>query len=224
MPANNCGWQVHYWQGKYGGLGHLYSPGGGNRGPYDHLPHALDNGRFPCWSSGRRWDADLYITFLRHYRVANHAGASPPLWALVPDVVGDADETMREWEAWAPVVRRELPGVPLAFAAQDGMTPANVPKEAEVVFIGGTDSFKSWAVEAYCAELPCVHVGRVNGARGLLRCWQAGAVSCDGTGWFRGDQAQRAALEAFLYEQAAGTLYQYGRQEDLFTTRTRRTT
>ena len=27
MPANNGKWQVHYWQGLYGGLGHLYGPG-----------------------------------------------------------------------------------------------------------------------------------------------------------------------------------------------------
>ena len=82
MPSNNCKWQVHYWQGVYGGLGHLYSIGG-FRGPYPHLPYALDNGRFPAWSSGKEWSEADYLKLLDKASGAARA----PMWALVPDVV-----------------------------------------------------------------------------------------------------------------------------------------
>lgn len=32
----------------------------------------------------------------------------------------------------------------------------------------------------------------------------AGAESCDGTGWFRGDQKQLSGLRRYLYESVAG--------------------
>lgn len=41
-----------------------------------------------------------------------------------------------------------------------------------------------------------VHVGEVNTYRFALDGTHAGAESCDGTGWFRGDQAQlQGAIE-----------------------------
>ena len=41
-------------------------------------------------------------------------------------------------------------GVPLAFVAQDGMTPEDIPQDAGVVFIGGSTSCKlrTAAIEA----------------------------------------------------------------------------
>ena len=43
-----------------------------------------------------------------------------------------------------------------------------------------------------------VHVARVNSERLLWMADKAGAVSCDGTGWFRGNERQLAGLERYL--------------------------
>ena len=88
-------------------------------------------------------------------------------------------------------------GCPLAFAAQDGMTPADVPNNADVVFIGGTTSWKWRNLLSWTVAFPRVHVGRVNSRRLLEQAETAGAESCDGTGWFR-DPTRTAELEAYL--------------------------
>lgn len=201
MPANNSKWQVHYWAGKYGNLGHLYSIGS-HRGPFPHLPYALDNGRFPAWSSGKEWDREAYIGLLQWARDAH----IQPLWALVPDVVADAAATFREWEAWSAVVRGFLPNVPLAFAAQDGMRPDDVPPEAGVVFLGGSTEWKRQAIRPWCERHQRVHVGRINTYKWLVECHNAGAESCDGTGWFRGCTKQLAGLEQYLQEQQTNSV------------------
>ena len=198
MPANNSKWQVHFWQGKWGGLGHLYSPGE-RKGPYPHLPYALDNGAFPAWTSGRAWYEESWWQHAMWYLQQDQS----PLWLLVPDVVADRDGTIARWNHYEPRLRSngQLP-CDLAFAVQDGMQPSDVPKGAGVVFVGGTTNWKWDTVEMWCAEFPRVHVGRVNGYADLVRCHQAGAESCDGTGWFRGDRKQLAGLQQFLREQA----------------------
>lgn len=199
MPANNGKWQVHYWQGRYGGLGHLYSPGGA-RGPWPHLPYALDNGAYPAFTSGKPWDEAAWLRHVDYYLAA----ALPPRWLLVPDVVQDRGATLDRWRHYEPWLRcnRDLSRCALALAVQDGMEPADVPAGVDVVFVGGSTDWKWATVRAWCAAFPRVHVGRVNGYRGLRICADAGAESCDGTGWFRGDQAQLAGLERFLTEQA----------------------
>lgn len=200
MPANNSKWQVHYWAGKYGGLGHLYSIGS-QRGPYPHLPYALDNGRFPAWSSGKEWDLEAYLSLLEWSMDAS----IKPLWVLVPDIVADAEGTLREWDLWSTAILELIPGATLAFAAQDGMSPDDVPANADVVFIGGSTEWKRQAIRPFCAAHPRVHVGRINTYRWLCYCADAGAESVDGTGWFRGDKKQLAGLEQFLSEQAGPT-------------------
>jgi len=42
----------------------------------------------------------------------------------------------------------------------------------------------------FTAAFPRVHVGRINGEKGLWECHEAGAESCDGTGWFRGGNTE----------------------------------
>lgn len=123
-----------------------------------------------------------------------------PMWALVPDVVGDPIATLDEWEKWKGELKSR--GFTLAFAAQDGHTPSSVPKDAEVVFIGGTTEWKRSMIETFCTFCPRVHVGRVNTYKWLKHCSDCGAESTDGTGWFRGNKEQLAGLEKFLREQA----------------------
>jgi hypothetical protein len=199
MPANSGYWKVHYWQGKYGGLGHLYSPAG-ERGPFEHLPYALDNGRFaggPLWS---------VVGFRQLVHWAREA-PTPPMWVAVPDVVGDAKATLLEWRDWEEEARGW--GIPLALVVQDGMSVEDAREcGADWIFIGGSTAWKWGTLESWCAEFPRVHVGRVNGHMGLVRCYRAGAMSCDGTGWFRGDKGQLIGLEAFLRQQSQGCVPQ----------------
>lgn len=197
MVSNNTGWRTHYLQGKYGGLGLLLPPDG-LRGPYPHLPwYALDNGAFPAWKNNRAWDSEAFIRALDWTK-----GKNPqPQWIVVPDVVGKAEATFGLWSQWSERVRGY--GVPVAFAVQDGMTPQSVQDrgiEADVVFVGGTTAWKESTLSDWCSSFPRVHVGRINGIRGLRMCADAGAESCDGTGWFRGDRNQLAGLVRYLRE------------------------
>lgn len=198
MPSNNSKAEVHYLSGRYpGAVGHLYSPGG-QRGPYAWLPYALDNGVFGAYTRGQPWEAAPFIDLLRWATGA----AQRPLWAVVPDAVGDAAKTLELWAEWAPRVRAY--GVDLAFAAQDGHTPADVPEAADVVFIGGTTDWKRASIKTFCKAHKRVHVGRINTLKWLRYCRDAGAESCDGTGWFRGDQRQIRGLRTYLAECAGG--------------------
>ena len=64
------------------------------------------------------------------------------------------------------------------------------------MFVGGSTEWKYWAVKEFSPRFP-THVGRVNGNH-LWFCYCAGAVSCDGSGWFRGDHKQLAKLLEYL--------------------------
>ena len=198
MPSNTRGIVTGYLAGKYEGrLAHLYSIDGLTR-IYDFMPFALDNGRYPCFAAGREWSEDAYLELLDS--VAEMGGRAT--WALVPDVVGDRAGTIAEFDKWAHRVAAY--GHPLAFAVQDGMEPDDVPSDAAVVFVGGSTEWKWRTLGMWCDAFPRVHVGRVNTNGKLWECHEAGAESCDGTGWFRGDQAQLAGLFRYLERSSKG--------------------
>ena len=156
----------------------------------------MDSGVFGAFTNGRQWSEEPLYTFLDTY------AAWRPAWVVVPDAVGNRDETLRLWEHHFPALSAF--GVPLAFAAQDGMTPGDVPKEASIVFVGGTTSWKWRNLTMWTEAFPRVHVGRVNTYRLLWMAHNAGAESCDGTGWFRGDAQQLAGLRQYLEESDNG--------------------
>lgn len=189
MVSNQTGIEVGHLATKYpGAIGHLYSPGG-QRGPYPFVPYALDNGAFKNWDEGE-WRRLLRWALL---------SGQKPLWAAVPDVVGDRDQTLWRWGRYSGVVRDH--GFRPAFVAQDGMTFEDVPDDQCMVFIGGRPdtTWKQDAIVPWSARFPGrVHVGRVNTWERLVTCWRAGAVSIDGTGWFHHDQ--KADLLKFLRE------------------------
>lgn len=194
MPANGSYPWLHYWAGRApGSVGHLYSPGG-QRGPYcyakgAYLPYALDNGAFTGFDEAR-WRSLLQWS----------VGKTPPaLWAACPDVVGDSVTTRKLWSQYSQVII-DL-GLLAAFVVQDGANAGDVPETAAVVFVGGSTHWKETSLEYWCSHFKRVHVGRVNGYRMLRRCADAGAESCDGTGWGRGDHRQLAGLFKFLEEQ-----------------------
>lgn len=178
MVANHTSMPIGYLAGRYPGrIGHLYSPGA-QRGPYSYMPYALDNGAFAAFTRKEPFDVVAWRKLLRWATLTVPA----PLWALVPDVVADRDGTLRAWETYAGDVMAA--GMRPAFAAQDGMTPADVPSEAAVVFLGGSTTWKLASLRTWGAAFPGrLHVGRVNTLRRLMLCYNAGAVSVDGTGW-----------------------------------------
>lgn len=195
MPANNGKAIVHYYAGRYahlGLLGHIYSPAGW-RQPVPWLPYALDNGAYVAWSKQHEWDAEAFVGLCEKARRCGQ----PPLWVVVPDVVGDREGTLARWHEWQKCLRVEF-RFRLAFAVQDGMTVDDVPREADVVFIGGTTAWKDRNIRPFCATYGHVHVGRINTERWLWYCHDCGAESCDGTGWLRGDRRQLNGLLRYL--------------------------
>jgi hypothetical protein len=199
MVSNATGIEVGLLAGKHPGrIGHLFSPGG-QRGPWMEIPYALDNGAWPAFLNHEEWSEEEWMALLRWAALSGIA----PLWALVPDVVGNREQTMERWPLYAPVVRSF--GFRPAFAVQNGMTFADVPDDECMLFIGGDDAFKDAAIAPWCARFPGrVHVGRVNYWNRLVACWRAGAVSVDGTGWFRKGRSigssQANDLRKFLRE------------------------
>lgn len=191
FPANNKKWLIHFWAGKYPErLAHLWSPGS-TISVYPHLQYALDNGAYAAFCSKTQWRADW---FENHIRAVTNFSKKPE-WLVVPDRPLDAATTLKLWHQWEPRLRRL--DIPLAFAAQDGHRPENVPDSADVIFLGGSDRWKFGALPEFVATKKPVHVGRING-RSLWQCERLGAASCDGTGWLRGDQHQLAILEHYL--------------------------
>lgn len=201
MPSNNSSMHLGWLAGRYPGrIGWLLSPKGW-RTPHRWMPYALDNGAFPAWTKNEPWDQSAYEKMLDNAFDAAWFRSQKPKWLLVPDVVTDREATILKWREWAPRLARSC-GWPLAFAVQDGMTQADVPANADVVFVGGSTKWKWDTVERWCRDNAHVHVGRVNGYGKLWLCHELGAKSCDGTGWFRGDQQQLAGLEQYLFESS----------------------
>ena len=193
MPTNNSGIQVGYMCHQYPKrIGWLIGPGGWRKPP-SWMPYALDNGAFSAWKEKEEWDEHAYIALLEKARRATY-----PLWAAVPDVVCDREATIAKWPKWSQKIREILPHTPLAFVVQDGMTPADVPADAEVIFVGGGDDFKWQTLRTWTANFPRVHVGRVNSERKLWQCDDAGAESCDGTGWTMGGEDRLDELKHYL--------------------------
>lgn len=116
---------------------------------------------------------------------ANAHDAATCAFATAPDVVGDAYATLKRSVPWLPKIRQL--GYPAAFVAQDGFDTITVPwDDFDVLFIGGTDDFKTGpegrrAIAAGRGHGKWVHCGRVNGGRRYRMCHALGCDSVDGT-------------------------------------------
>jgi len=198
MVTNSSSMLTGYLAGKYQGrIGWLLSPGGW-REPHSWLGYGIDNGAFPLFASGKPFNDAAFYSHCDRVKGRTHK----PLWIAVPDVVGDREGTLRSWFAHSPQVAQY--GCPLAFVVQDGMTPDDIPPNASVVFVGGTNDWKMRSVPMFTAAFPRVHVGRINGEKGLWECHEAGAESCDGTGWMRCGEERAAGLLRYLDESTNG--------------------
>lgn len=181
----------HWAAGAYPGkVGQLFGPSYWRKQVIrDWMPFALDNDAFSAWMQDTEWDLDAWRDMIDTMKKM----CVTPLWALVPDVVTDAEATIRKWNDHHNELDRT--GWSKAFAVQDGMTPKDVPENADVVFVGGSDSFKWRYLHLWVDNFPRVHVGRVNEISKVWLCDDMGVESVDGTGWFR-DPSRKDKLHA----------------------------
>lgn len=158
------------------------------------VPWAADNG---CFGKGYP-GPDRWLAWLRKRRP--HADRCR--FAVAPDVVADADATLKRSAPWFQRLR-DL-GYPAALAAQDGLEQLPVPWDAfDALFIGGSTAWKlSVHAERLVAEAKArgkwVHAGRVNSYRRLLRVRDMGVDSADGTYLARGPDVNLPRLLGWL--------------------------
>ena len=133
--------------------------------------YAIDNAAF------KKFDERAFFRMLTD--ASKH---QKPLFVVCPDVVGCHDRTIALWHYYYPTIKTY--GYPVAFVAQDGCSPGDIPDEADWIFIGGNDPWKMENAHRFVGNRP-VHVGRVNGIGRLKYCESIGVASVDGTGWLR---------------------------------------
>lgn len=172
--ANPCGPEVLDVM-RSGQLGFIDTPAQANHRPRG-VVWCMDNG---CFSD--RFDEEKWWAYLERH--AHDAGTC--LFAVAPDVVGDAQATLERSLPWLGRIR-EL-GYPVAFVAQDGFESTAVPwPDFDVLFIGGSTAFKLGpharaAVTEAKARGKWVHMGRVNSERRYEYARAIGCDSADGT-------------------------------------------
>lgn len=102
-------------------------------------------GRFPWWAAdnacfakGDDFDADAWLAWLEVIRPHQDAA----LFAVLPDVVGDANATLKRSAPFVDAVRGL--GYEPALVAQEGIASSHVPwDDLGAIFIGGkTEAFK----------------------------------------------------------------------------------
>ncbi len=170
MPANNTSRIVKELHKKYPDkIGMLNTPQSFKK-PYGSW--ALDNGCF------KYFDEELYFSQLHKSKKY-----SKPLFIVAPDCVGCHSRTLALWHYYYKKIKPF--NYPIAFVAQNGCQGlGDVPKEADWIFVGGLDPWKTQSIHKFIGNRP-VHVGRVNGKGRLKYCESIGVSSVDGTGWLR---------------------------------------
>lgn len=159
---------------------------------------AADNG---CFAQGEAFELEVFFDWLD--------GAFPYrstcLFAVAPDVVGDAAATLRRALPALPIIRAR--GFRVAYVAQDGFDAAVVPwDEIGCLFIGGSTAWKlSREAAAAAAEAKrrgkWVHVGRVNSEKRLRFAHSIGADSADGNFLLRAPDANVARLRRWFEQR-----------------------
>ena len=153
------------------------------------IPYGLDNGCFRLFDRPT-WD-----------RLLKDAETDTPVFACLPDIVGDAQRTIELFEAF----KQHTNSIPRALVLQNGIERVRIPwDDLAAVFIGGDDHFKysSEAIRtARTAKMlgKWVHVGRVNTARRVFT-WLGVADSCDGSGISRYDHMLEDVVRAIAGE------------------------
>lgn len=143
---------------------------------HGHAVWAADNG---CFANPDRYDDDGFLDWLARL------DRQSCLFAVAPDVVGDADATRRRSLPMLPRIRQK--GYQAAYVAQDGETVSGVPwNTLDALFIGGTTA---WKLSQAAGDLVAAakqrgkwcHMGRVNSYRRFRLAAVLGCDSVDGT-------------------------------------------
>ncbi len=146
---------------------------------HEGFPYALDNGAWTAFQQGQPFDEAAFVKALRLLG----GGAD---WTVVPDVVAGGAASLDLSLRWMRAVLDESPRGMLAV--QDGMTVDDVrgflgPRVG--LFVGGSTPWKLATMAQWTAlgrDVGCwVHVARVNSARRIAACMEAGADSFDGS-------------------------------------------
>jgi hypothetical protein len=142
--------------------------------------------------TGYQWALDNYCymdynpteirkALLKYENVPNN------LFAVVPDVVGNAVSTTELWHEWIGEFSAYTP----AYVIQDGIEAVDIPfGQMGALFIGGSNAFKgsdicrSLVKEALHRKLH-VHAGRVNTLRRIRYFSALGCHTSDGTAYSR---------------------------------------
>jgi len=166
---------------------------------------AADNG---CFNQPEKYSDTGYLRWLSRLNTKNC------LFAVAPDVVGDAIATRKRAYPMLPRIR-EL-GFKAAYVCQDGETPDQILwDELDAIFIGGSTKWKLSQAAADIAKIAkqknkWVHMGRVNSYKQMSLAAAIGCDSVDGTfiafapdknksellGWLR--DLQREPLLSFV--------------------------
>lgn len=186
---------------RAGSIGYIDTPAQGNKRPAG-VVWCADNG---CFGKGYPGDAEWYA-----WLKANQADATACLFAVAPDVVGDASATLARSLPWMRPIR-DL-GYPAALVAQNGLETLEIPwDQFDVLFIGGTTA---WKLGADAREIIArakrhgkwIHMGRVNSEKRYRYAHSIGCDSTDGTFLTFGPDRNLPRLKAWLRSADQGIL------------------
>ena len=159
------------------------------------FPYAVDNGAWTAHQRGEPFDVHAFET------VVDLLGSGAD-WIVAPDIVAGGLPSLRLSVSWLP---RLSPLGLVLVPVQDGMAEADVApllSSSVGVFLGGSTPWKLRTMRQWGAVARSrgayYHVGRVNTARRIAMCAEAGAASFDGS------SASRFAVNVPRLTRAAG--------------------
>jgi len=157
-------------------IGVMLSFNAGKQSKHGHSLFAADNG---CFVQADKYTNDGFLSWL------GGLDRSGCLFAVAPDVVGDAQATKIRAYPMLPKIQRM--GFKAAYVCQDGELPETIDwSKLDAIFIGGSTEWKlSQAAADLVAEAKrknkWVHMGRVNSYQRMRLAAAIGCDSVDGT-------------------------------------------
>lgn len=146
---------------------------------HEGFRYAVDNGAWTAHQQGVPFDE-------HRFRVAVDLLGANADWVAAPDIVMGGHRSLDLSLSWLPALRSSAPVV--LIPVQDGVAPSDVADllgPTVGIFVGGSTEWKEQSAArwgAVCRERSAwCHVGRVNTARRIAICRDAGATSFDGT-------------------------------------------
>lgn len=138
----------------------------------------IDNGAWSSFCQSKPWDSGRFQTAVDMFGERAQV-------IITPDIVAGGLTSLRLSESWIP---RLYDIAPQVIPVQNGMTPADVRpllSSRVGIFVGGTTEWKLATMRQWgelAKDVNCyLHIGRVNSAKRIQLCQDAGADSFDGT-------------------------------------------